>query len=282
MNRRSFLTCLLGLVLLAGGCRIPPKAGIQALCREDVAYGTHERNRMDVCLPAGRTPNTPFVILIHGGAWTMAGKEFVNDFKDSLFQNGIAVASINHRYADDQNTHYPEMLADVEQAVSYCAAHAKAWNTRSDGFSMAGVSSGGHLALLYAYTTTRKISRIAEFCGPVNFTEPGLLNYATEVGLIEVIEKMTGKKYQADKPLAAEYFQASPVKIIRDIPTLIIHGTADPVVPYKQSEQLYSGLQKQGIRSKLITIPDAGHDLNMKDPANRKLIYGETVKWFKQ
>lgn len=281
MNRKLFITCLFAL-LLAGGCKTTPKVSIHALCMEDVAYGRHERNRMDVCLPPARTPNTPFVILIHGGAWTMAGKEFVKDFKDSLFENGIAVASINHRYADDQNTHYPEMLADVEQALSYCAAHAKAWNTRSDGFSMAGVSSGGHLALLYAYTTPRKISRIAEFCGPVNFTEPELLNYTVEVGLIEVIEKMTGKKYRSDKPLSEEYFKASPVKIVQDIPTLIIHGTADPVVPYNQSEQLYTALQQQGIKSKLIAVPGAGHDLNMKDPANRKLIYGETVKWLKQ
>lgn len=34
----------------------------------NVSYGTHDRNVMDVYLPANRTIDAPLAILIHGGA----------------------------------------------------------------------------------------------------------------------------------------------------------------------------------------------------------------------
>ncbi|CCH02541.1 esterase/lipase-like protein [Fibrella aestuarina BUZ 2] len=116
----------------------------------DVAYGSHPRNVMDVYLPANRTAQTPFAILIHGGAWVKAGKEYVRDIQDTLLNHGIAVASINHRYADTTAIHYPQMVADVDQAMAYCRKHAAEWHTRPDGFVLIGASSGGHLALLTA------------------------------------------------------------------------------------------------------------------------------------
>src|SRR5580693_1294088 len=120
---------------------------------ENVRYGPFQRNVMDVYLPPDRTSNTPFVILIHGGAWTRAGKEDIRDFQDSLFAHGIAVASINHRYANDSDVHYPEMMQDVDRAVDYCQTQSKKWHTNTKKLVMSGARSGAHLALLYSYTT---------------------------------------------------------------------------------------------------------------------------------
>jgi len=248
----------------------------------DIHYGDKNRNLMDVYLPATRNAKTPFVILIHGGAWTMAGKEYVRDYQDSLLKNGIASASINHRYANDTDVHYPQMLDDVNTALNYCAAHAKEWNIRDKGFVMAGVSSGAHLALLYAYNTTKKINAIVEFCGPTNLTDTTILNYAGKVGLIDVIQKMTGKAYKKGAAIDPEFAKSSPITQIKNIPVLIIHGTADPVVDFSQSQQLSDALNKQHIKHKLVTIKGAGHDLNLKDTATRQLVYKEAINWIIQ
>jgi len=42
-------------------------------------------------------------------------------------------------------------------------------------------------------------------------------------------------------------------------PFLNVHGTADPLVPYDQSERLAQALREQGVRCDLILVPDAGH-----------------------
>lgn len=245
----------------------------------DVAYGTDPRNVMDVYLPAGRNANTPFVILIHGGAWVKAGKEYVRDIQDTLLNHGIAVASINHRYANTTDIHYTQMLEDVNEALSYCSQHSSIWNTRKDGFVMMGASSGGHLALLSAYTTSKNIKAIVDFSGPTNLNDTTLLNYASKVGLIEVVQMMTGKNYVKGVALDPAFAQSSPITHVKNIPVLIIHGTTDVVVPFSQSEMLERKLISLGIEHKLLPIPGAGHDLNMNEMKTRSLVLTSAVDW---
>jgi len=54
---------------------------------------------------------------------------------------------------------------------------------------------------------------------------------------------------------------ASPITYVNagDPPFLIVHGEKDPVVPPDQGKQLHSALQKAGVASQFIIIPDARH-----------------------
>ncbi|MDR7128329.1 acetyl esterase/lipase [Algoriphagus sp. 4150] len=269
------------LVSLIGSCTASktPTGESKQEKINDVAYGTDPRNVMDVYLPAQRNVNTPFVLLIHGGAWVKAGKENVRDIQDTLLNHGIAVASINHRYANTSDVHYSQMLDDVDQALNYCSQHALAWNTRKDGFVMVGASSGGHLALLSAYTTSKNIKAVVEFSGPTNVNDTTLLNYASKVGLIDAIQRMTGKNYIKGAPLDIAYAQSSPITQVKNIPVLMIHGTSDVVVPFSQSEMLDRKLTSLGFEHKLLAIPNAGHDLNMNDLKTRSLVLTSAVDW---
>ncbi|AOM76393.1 alpha/beta hydrolase [Pedobacter steynii] len=247
---------------------------------KNVAYGKHPRNVMDVYLPAGRSKQTPLVLLIHGGAWVKAGKEDAQEYADSLFNNHIAVVSINYRYASTDSVHYLQMMEDVDNALNYCIANAQDWNIRKDNFSLTGGSSGAHVALLYSYTTNKKIKAIVDLCGPTNLADTTVLNYSAKVGLLGVIEMMTGKKYIRGQALDPAYANSSPITHIKNIPTLIIHGTTDPVVHFSQSQQLSDQLKAKNVIHKLLPIPGAGHDLNTKkDPATRTLVYHEAINW---
>ena len=42
-------------------------------------------------------------------------------------------------------------------------------------------------------------------------------------------------------------------------PTYIIHGDADPTIPYNQSVTLYAALQNAGVKSKFTTVPNGVH-----------------------
>ena len=54
---------------------------------------------------------------------------------------------------------------------------------------------------------------------------------------------------------------ASPVSHVSkdDAPTLIVHGTKDPLVPFPQSQNLDKLLDEAGVSSTLITVEGAGH-----------------------
>ncbi|SHE55188.1 alpha/beta hydrolase [Pedobacter caeni] len=269
------------LLIVLSGCSTARKASnpVTEQKLKDVVYGEHPRNIMDVYLPAGRNEKTPFVVLIHGGAWVKAGKEDAQQYADSLFSNRIAFVSINYRYANSEEVHYPEMLEDIDKALNYCIAHASQWNTRKNNFTMTGGSSGAHMAMLYSYTTNKKIKAIVDFCGPSNLTDSTILNYSAKVGLIGVIQMMTGKRYLKGQLIDPAYALSSPITQVKDIPILMVHGTADPVVDFSQSRQLSDQLEAKNITHKLLPIPGAGHDLNLKDAATRALVYGEAIKW---
>ena len=54
-----------------GGCSSSRKSAATFTNEKalDVSYGSFPSSKMDVYLPAGRSKESPFVVLIHGGGW---------------------------------------------------------------------------------------------------------------------------------------------------------------------------------------------------------------------
>lgn len=246
----------------------------------NVAYGQHARHKMDVALPANRSEQTPVVVLIHGGAWMAGNKEDMKGFQDFLLQNGIASISINYRYAD-ASLHYAALMEDVHKAVSLCAANAATWGIRNTRFIICGASAGAHLSLLYGYKydSGGRISGIISMAGPTDLTNITMLNYAASVGLGTAIFNIVGAAYTGSQPLAPQFAEASPVHQLKNIPTLLIHGTADNVVLYSQAEILAAKLQQQTVTYKLVSLPNEGHDLGLGKPAVLQLVTTEIINW---
>ncbi|MBC7938026.1 MAG: alpha/beta hydrolase [Rhizobacter sp.] len=248
---------------------------------KDIAYGSFASSKMDVSLPPGRNSSTPFVIVIHGGAWVMGDKVWGSRTQDSLLAHGIASANINYRFADDSATHYPQLLADIDSAIRFCIAHAAEWNTRKKDFVITGESAGAHLALLYAYTYPQKINAVIAACAPTDLTDTALLNYYAkhDASLLQSVAKIAGAHYDPAKKLPAAFAAASPVVHVKPLPTLIFHGTNDWVVPYQQAIALEKALKDKGIIHRFIPMKDAGHDLGFNTPEGRAIIYREMMKW---
>jgi len=60
-------------------------------------------------------------------------------------------------------------------------------------------------------------------------------------------------------------------------PTLVIAGEQDYRVPYTQSLEFFSALQRQGVPSKLVVFPDEGHWV--LKPQNSVFWYREVLGW---
>ena len=250
---------------------------------KDVKYGEFDRNVMDICLPKNRTPNTVFVLNIHGGAWTQGDKKFDDQLAEYLLQQGIAVANINYRYADLENTHLPQLLDDVGNAFQYLKNHADEWNTRKSGFSITGASSGAHVSLMYAYTRDSGIKAIVERCGPVDFRDEQILQYVKTMNAIELIDKMSGNKtvWNSGGPIPEKYIETSPAKWVKPIPTMIIHGDKDEVVPVQQAYLLESELKKKGAPNQLVIIEGAGHHIE-KLAKDQQTEFKHLTEWLKK
>ena len=246
----------------------------------DLSYGPDTRNKLDVYLPANRDEHTPFILLIHGGAWVSGNKSDFNGFQDTLMAHGIASASMSYRYAS-ATVHYQELMADVGAAMNYCAAQSGTWHTRNINFVVGGASAGAHMSLLYSYNydTQHRVSAVISLAGPTDITDVNWLNYAALLNLLGDLQNMVGATYTLNQPLPAQFAAASPIKHIRNLPTLMIHGTVDNVVFYSQSQALEAQLTTAGITNKLVSIPNASHDLGLANPATLQLVINEIVTW---
>ncbi|HLX93166.1 MAG TPA: alpha/beta hydrolase [Puia sp.] len=275
---KNFFAFLCIILLAVSNCIAQSQAKLPEKKLKDIAYGSFPSSKMDVYLPAGRNQHTPFVIVIHGGAWIEGDKSFDTPTQDSLLAHGIASANIDFRFIDSVVNHV-QILADIDSAVDYCVAHAEEWGTRSNGFTTNGASAGGNLALLYGYTSNKKINAIVAECPPTDLADTATLGIVTKEGLLSVVEGFGGGKYTPGKPAPAGYADASPVYHLKNIPVLVIQGTADKVVPFSQSVELDKLLTEKDITHKFIPIKGADHDLNMRNPATRKMIYREFIAW---
>src|ERR1043165_8929853 len=124
---RSHLSAAALVLVLVPGLRAadPPQ---RAPPLPDVAYGTHERQVLDVWQATSDKP-TPVVFHIHGGGWVRGDKRPVKDLERYLAA-GISVVSINYRYSTQ--AHLAKVEPPVQWPLSACA------RARQPGRSKAG------------------------------------------------------------------------------------------------------------------------------------------------
>ena len=92
----------------------------------DVAYGPHERNKIDLYLVESKTP-TPLVLFIHGGGFRGGDKSSVNAGEIRAFhREGWSVAAINYRFTNVLPA--PGQYLDCGRALQFLRHHAKEYN----------------------------------------------------------------------------------------------------------------------------------------------------------
>jgi len=155
MNQRiAALALLVGAALIAGATSTPVlaqgDADAVAPTFADVAYGPHERNKLDLWQAKSVQP-TPLVIFIHGGGFVNGDKSQVRNrpvLKQCLDQ-GVSFASLNYRFRE----HAPiqDILRDAARAVQYIRSRAKEWNIDPQRIASFGSSAGAGTSLWLAF-----------------------------------------------------------------------------------------------------------------------------------
>lgn len=122
----------------------------------DIAYGTHERQVLDVWQAAATKP-TPVVFHIHGGGWVRGDKRPVKDLERYLAA-GISVVSINYRYSQQAHIAGVEPpvqwpLSDCARALQFVRSKASEWRLDKTRIGATGGSAGACSSLWLAFHT---------------------------------------------------------------------------------------------------------------------------------
>jgi acetyl esterase/lipase len=235
--------------------------------------GGHERQRLDLYVPANADAPLPVIVWVHGGAW-MAGSKDGGSPALPFVGRGYAVACINYRLS--QHAVFPAQIEDCKAAIRWLRANAKTYNLNPGRIGVWGASAGGHLVALLGTTgavkelegkggnaeQSSRVQAVVDFFGPTDFLQmdahalPGArLKHdsptSPESRLIGGAIQNNAEKVKRANPIGYVTKDASPF--------LIAHGEQDPLVPCHQSELLQEALKRAGVEVTLYKIPGAGH-----------------------
>jgi dipeptidyl aminopeptidase/acylaminoacyl peptidase len=222
----------------------------------------------------------PMLNLLHGGPQTMWSDDWGYRWNPEVFAGaGYVILMINRRGSTGYGQKFTDEITNDWGGKAYDdvmkgtdAAIAKYPFIDPSRLAAAGGSYGGYMADWLA-THTGRFKAIISHAGVYD----KISMYATEELWFEEHD-MQGTPWTAPE----NYKKFAPVTYAGELgkyktPTLVIAGERDYRVPYTQSLEFFSALQRQGVPSELLIFPDEGHWV--LKPQNSQLWYKTFLDW---
>ncbi len=116
---------------------------------ENVRYGTHERNLLDLWRAQGPSPS-PVVVYFHAGGFTGGDKGHLPQaLLDACLRRGFSVVSANYRFSTQAP--FPGPMLDGGRAVQFVRLQADRWDLDRSRLVVSGRSAGAAMALWLAF-----------------------------------------------------------------------------------------------------------------------------------
>jgi acetyl esterase/lipase len=239
----------------------------QVSIRENVVFGHGGGQPLlcDVFTPPERAGNAlaPGVLLVHGGAWRSGDRSQMRAYGVQLALQGFVCVSSSYRLVP--TTPWPAQIHDVNAALRYMRANAGELGIDAEQIASVGASAGAHLVLLSAGTIGR-----VEFEGDGG--HPGVSTHvAATVGIfpptvlsprgVELSGAVPANVLLLDADDEDSARMASPVTHVTSEypPTLLLHGTADRIVPPSASIRMYEVLVSAQVPVELHMVAEQPH-----------------------
>jgi acetyl esterase len=223
--------------------------------------------RLDASLPASAGP-TAAAIIVHGGGWTRGDRRIdVQPLFKPLTDAGFAWFSISYRLATDI-TQFGIAVDDVEQAVRFVKTHAGEFNIDPNRIALIGESAGGQLAALAALRAGPDASVRAVVA---LYTPTDLISLFQDSTFIPAQIRNGVRGTPWEHLIVAGLSRLSPIENVRrDMPPfLLIHGTADSLVPFAQSTQMCARMRQMGASCEIYPVEGAGHGVRWWESSSR-------------
>ncbi|MEU9998220.1 alpha/beta hydrolase [Streptomyces sp. NPDC050848] len=241
---------------------------------------------LDVHVPAAERP-VPAVVWIHGGGWLEGDRRYppptvpVELLHGAVLGAGLALVSIDYRHGLEAP--FPAQLHDTKAAIRYVRRFAGELGIDGDRIAVMGESAGGHLAALAGLVRPDATQDAAALEGRVGVQDQDSSVQAvvawypaTDIGTLlahplpmppapdgsaypNPFDALLGGPPEQRPELARA---ASPLTYAGGAtppPFLLVHGTADRLLPYSQSEVLAEALRDAGGDVVLRPVEGADH-----------------------
>ncbi len=243
----------------------------------DIPYGTHERQKVDIFIPENAKSDSGIILFIHGGGWCDGDKSIHHPDAQFFCKLGYISAAMNYRYVSESLNVFDE-LDDITSALKAIKHECAGYGFNTEKLILSGGSAGGHLSLLYAYTRKEEapVTPVATcvYCPSVNCSKPDFLlgiSGEFESWKYELISKACGFKVNKsdflNEPQQEALKKISPEFYISDdcIPTAVFHGKSDDLIPFEHIHNFIRILDETGIKNDFLIYENSGHALD-KDP----------------
>ncbi|HUQ47050.1 MAG TPA: alpha/beta hydrolase [Gemmatimonadaceae bacterium] len=221
--------------------RKPPSPGV-SITTETYATYSAKPLQLDVYRSDKQLRPAPLVIAIHGGSWRSGNRAELSALNYYLAARGYVVASPSYRFAPEFP--HPAASEDIDAAISFLKGNADKFGIDSTRIVLLGRSAGAELALIAAYTRNDPaIKGVVDFYGPTD-QKWGWDNPA-DARVYNSAETLRAFLNGTPAAVPEAYRTSSPINFVRYgvAPTLMIHGTLDPLVSVRQSARLDSALR---------------------------------------
>jgi alpha-L-fucosidase 2 len=244
--------------------------------------------RMDAHIPNGAGPFAA-AIIVHGGGWVRGDRRLgVEPLFKPLSDSGFAWFSISYRLASEitpstvrgipTSLFLGGAVQDVRQAIAHVKAHARYYKTDPNRIALIGESAGAQLASMAAL----KPGANGAVAAVVALYSPSDL-----VALAKTLPQIPGSVRRAvvgtvwADLLVAGLRNLSPINYVRkDMPPfLLIHGTADTLVPFDQSVQMCRKILEAGASCELYLVKGAGHGIRWWESGHLTAYKQHMIAW---
>ena len=219
----------------------------------------------------------PLLYLVHGGpqsawhdGWTyrwnaqvFAAAGYVVFMPNPRGSTGFGQQFTDEISGDWAGKVYEDLMkgVDVAEALPY---------VEKGKTGAAGASFGGYMMDWFLGHTTRFKAIV---------THAGVYNLTSMYGVTEELWFPEWDLKGTPWTNPEMYARLSPHTYAKNFktPTLVTHGELDFRVPVGEGLQLFTTLQRLGVPSRMVYLPDEGHWINK--PANAELWYREFIAW---
>jgi dipeptidyl aminopeptidase/acylaminoacyl peptidase len=223
----------------------------------------------------------PLLLLVHGGPQGSWGDDWGYRWNEELFASpGYVAVMINPRGSTGYGQKFVDEIRDdwggkvyddLMKGTDYALAHYPFIDASRT--AAAGGSYGGYMMDWFA-THTGRFKALISHAGP--YDNASMYGGTEELWFVE--HDLAGTPWSNPD----SYSKWSPSTYAGELgkfktPTLVIAGEMDYRVPYTQSLEFFTDLQRQNVPSKLLIFPDEGHWVGK--PQNSRLWYQNFFDW---